>query len=1044
MDSPIVLEKAIEKAYSFIAKDYRSELAVCAKDKFADEGTNFSLWKIESLSYEEDENHIDKISNVYNVLAGTGATVFLFIRGGEKNEMYLGVKMPIDANAPGRAARSAKLHANELKAAFAGNFPGSRICDIDADVQREIIASIADKGPLGAGKAVCAVNGTPGMRAKHGEPFMQGMERFMDAMGGQRYSFLYIAESMTSEELEAEKLAYEDLYSQLSPFATCDVSMGESQTLSLTNSLGESISQSVGKSIQVSHGTSRGKTQGTSIKKNMLHGIWTDIFGGKSGGSVSVQDGENDSRSIGGNVNTGRVETQNEARTNASGRTSSRQIKFQNKYVQDMMEKLDATLKRIRTFEHVSAWRGGAYFIATSKPVAMQAALTYRALMSGGDSVLEPLCINSWVEDTAEDVVKALSSLNHPSFSMPKASANYGAKARTCTIVSGTDLALMMGMPLKSVEGVAVSRFVPFAREVQLLENVEAATPANSIALGQVFHMGATTKAEARMNLRNITEHIFITGTPGSGKSTTVYRIIDELASRNVKKRKGTGIKFLIIEPAKGEYKNVFGGREDVTVFTIGGKIGTFLAFNPFRFPEGTSVEVHISRIVDIFNACWQMYAAMPSILKRAIVRIYEDRGWDLVANKCYGPDPFPTFADLLEELPRVVEESEFSAELKGNYTGALVERVRDLTEGIEREIFLANNFVDEDRLLGENAIVDLSEGISDDARALIMGFLVLKMEERYKSLCGEKDMNLPLQHVTILEEAHCLLRKTSTAQSADGANVQGKAVQMITSAIRQMRTYGEGFIIVDQSPAALDESVMSCAGTKIVHRLPSVSDYTMVGRSMSLSEEQLPELSRLGTGVAAVIQGGWASCALVKIFPFGKERYKPCMEAARQAKGDTRETVAAIIKALLVVKCGKGENEVQWLQEPRRVKNMLEYVDSIANETVRKFLASNMETFVQKGFMPCWKMTEQSAMFDCIQKLLPSVRVAIPAIKDEKSADVEINKLRMRLRAYANFDGDEICENNVLSILICVNKNAANASSADVLARKIGPLRHR
>lgn len=1032
-----VLESAIEKAYSFIAKEYRSDLAVCAKGEICDSSTDFFLWQVDSLSYEEDENPIDKIGNVYNVLAGTGATVFLFIKGGEKSEMYLGAKVP------NKSARFAKMRAIELQAAFVGNFPGSRLREVDSAVQHKIIASITDKGRLRSQKVICAVNGTPGLRSKSGESFMQGMERLMDAMSGQEYSFLYIAESMTMREIEAEKLAYEDLYSQLSPFATCDMNIGESQTLSFTNSIGKSITRSVGESIQISHGTSTGETKGSAVKKNMVSAIWTDIVGGEGGESSSEQRGTQEGKAVATQVNDAEAVNENKSEAFAHGRSSSRQIKFQNKYVQDMMEKVDSTLKRIRTFEHVSAWRGGAYFIATSKPVAFQAAQTYRALMSGGDSVLEPLCVNSWVGDAAENVAKSLVSLRHPYFILPEGSANGGKQVRTCTVVGGADLALMMGMPQKSVVGISVSRFVPFSREVQLLEGAEFPTPENSIVLGNVSHMGVKTKAEARLNLQGITGHVFITGTPGSGKSTTVYRMIDDLTRHNVRGRKtDRKIKFLIVEPAKGEYKNVFGGRKDVTVFTVGGKIGTFLSFNPFCFPKGTNVKVHISSIVDIFNACWQMYAAMSSILKRAIVRIYEDRGWDLVANKCYGTDPFPTFVDLLSELPRVVDESEFSAEVKGNYTGALVERIRDLTEGIEREIFLGKTYVDEDLLLGENAIVDLSEGLSDDARALIMGFLVLKMKERYKSSCGEKDMNLPLQHVTILEEAHCLLRKTSMAQSADGANVQGKAVQMITSAIREMRTYGEGFIIVDQSPAALDESVMSCVGTKIVHRLPSVSDYTMVGRSMSLSEEQLPELSRLGTGVAAVIQGGWSGCVLVKVNPFSKDDYKSCIASHKDIKDDRREVLAKILKAFLVVKCRRGLEGIKKFKDKKTINAMREYVELLSDVSVRKFLMCNIDALSQKGFMPCWKASEQDILFDCIQKLFSSVRMSIPSIIDDKNAQYEIQKMRMRVRVYVDFKEDNVCENNLLAILINGHKTAANSSSVEIMMKNLHPFK--
>ena len=60
------------------------------------------------------------------------------------------------------------------------------------------------------------------------------------------------------------------------------------------------------------------------------------------------------------------------------------------------------------------------------------------------------------------------------------------------------------------------------------------------------------------------------------------------------------------------------------------------------------------------------------------------------------------------------------------------------------------------------------------------------------------------LQHITVLEEAHNLLRRTSTEQSQESSNLQGKSVEMLTNAIAEMRTYGEGFIIADQAPGLL------------------------------------------------------------------------------------------------------------------------------------------------------------------------------------------------------------------------------------------------
>ena len=126
--------------------------------------------------------------------------------------------------------------------------------------------------------------------------------------------------------------------------------------------------------------------------------------------------------------------------------------------------------------------------------------------------------------------------------------------------------------------------------------------------------------------------------------------------------------------------------------------------------------------------------------------------------------------------------------------------------------------------------------------------------------------MNSRLRHVTVLEEAHNLLRKTSAEQSQEGANLQGKSVEMLANAIAEMRTYGEGFIIADQAPGLLDMSVIRNTNTKIILRLPDEEDRKLVGKSAALKEAQIDELSKLPLGVAAVYQNEWPEAVLCKI----------------------------------------------------------------------------------------------------------------------------------------------------------------------------------
>ncbi|MBR3623973.1 MAG: ATP-binding protein, partial [Selenomonadaceae bacterium] len=94
----------------------------------------------------------------------------------------------------------------------------------------------------------------------------------------------------------------------------------------------------------------------------------------------------------------------------------------------------------------------------------------------------------------------------------------------------------------------------------------------------------------------------------------------------------------------------------------------------------------------------------------------------------------------------------------------------------------------------------------------------------------------------------------------------------MITNAIAEIRTFGEGFVIVDQAPNLLDTAAIRNTNTKIVLRLPEGSDRAVAGASMALSEKQIAELSKLPKGVAAIYQNEWQEAVLCKVDKFEKE----------------------------------------------------------------------------------------------------------------------------------------------------------------------------
>ena len=121
-------------------------------------------------------------------------------------------------------------------------------------------------------------------------------------------------------------------------------------------------------------------------------------------------------------------------------------------------------------------------------------------------------------------------------------------------MISGVELPILMGIPHKSVVGVTSVNSVAFGRNVFVKEQKDTS---RNIDIGAVYHMGEVFENNrVKLDLESLTAHCFITGSTGSGKSNTTYKIIDELISQK------NNVKFLVIEPAKGEYKLAFGGME--------------------------------------------------------------------------------------------------------------------------------------------------------------------------------------------------------------------------------------------------------------------------------------------------------------------------------------------------------------------------------------------------------------------------------------------------------------------------------------------------
>lgn len=910
--------------------------------KTLDVKTCIKLFQMKELTLKKGEDMLQKLSTVYHSSMALGCSLAVMIdvpADGAPADIYLGVRQN-----PGRQSidnRDLAISGDALEKGMKSNFPGSEVQELH---QEEIDALLEDdNGSFGSAQsAIASVSCVAALRDKsktEDKAFIQGIERFIDAMDGDAYTALFLAEPVTEETQAGIRNGYEELYSALSPFRKTTWSYTENESHAVmetfcsgtsdtvtdgtssgfsdeqgrntgfnfnagmnqgtTNTIGQShavtrlrlpskrtmVGVAAGASILALGAVaasavfppagaaivSAASTVGAAVKAGPLFGAVVPMVAGHETNGTAWSTARSIGKSMGFGMsrgyNTAHTDSSTVERSNAHstneqhsngttdthGTVRTQQIEVCNKAVEELLTRIDEQIKRTKESEDYGCYSCAAYFLSSRPSKALLAANTYRSLMIGEGSSVESGAANLWQDRASVTAMREyLKRFTHPVFARQLWENEADSLFYTAgTLVSGRELPMHLGLPTRSVHGLPIIEHAEFGRNVP----DEAMPDEDKMNLGKIYHMGKEEAAGLLLNRQAMASHTFITGSTGTGKSNAVYHLLDEIT-------KNGQTTFLVVEPAKGEYKNVFGNCTDVQVFGTNPRETPLLRMNPFAFPENIHILEHIDRLVEIFNACWPMYAAMPAVLKDAIERSYQKVGWDL-RNSESEKGVFPTFFDLLDILPGVIEESHYSKDTQSDYVGALCTRVKSLTNGIYGSVLCAEDALSDAEMFDQNVIVDLSRVGSMETKSLLMGILVMKLQEYRMCSSG---MNSRLRHVTVLEEAHILLRKTSAEQSQEGANLQGKSVEMLANAIAEMRTYGEGFIIADQAPGLLDMSVIRNTNTKIILRLPDEEDRKLVGKSAALKEAQIDELSKLPLGVAAVYQNEWPEAVLCKI----------------------------------------------------------------------------------------------------------------------------------------------------------------------------------
>ena len=604
---------------------------------------------------------------------------------------------------------------------------------------------------------------------------------------------------------------------------TTSETTGSNENHTLTYTTNNSITTGTNSSDTTNHSTSTGYTK----TENYSHT-------------------ENNSTTKGVNKNT------NYSLAKSTGENKS--IEYTNKFINEWLEYIDEILlNRLKYGKNKGLFNMGVYIFAKQKGTLTKLSNTIKALFSGVKENKAPLKS----KEISKQTLKYIQKFQLPYYKNQidiffKHKNTIHSKYNNLNWCSTNELSVIGGLPQKEVIGLSLKEEVEFGLNIKETDN--------KLLLGNLVKSGLVTDIEVNLDKDSLNKHIFITGVTGSGKTTTSQRI---LYSSNTP--------FLVIEPAKTEYRVLSKIDKTILIFTLGDdKIAPF-RLNPFEFLPNENITSRVDLIKANIEASFDMEAAIPQLIETALYRCYEEYGWDISTNENYkfnnpfddGVYAFPTLTDLIKQVEIVVNEQGFDERLKNDYIGSIKARLQGLLVGSKGVMLNTPRSIDFTQLLEKNVVLELEEIKNPAQKSLIMGFVLINLNEAIKQKYKEyKKQNKEFKHITLIEEAHRLLSKY---EAGDNPNKK-LGVETFADMLAEVRKYGESLIIADQIPNKLTPEVLKNTNTKIVHRLFASDDKEAIGNTMALIDEQKEFLSNLEVGKAIVFSSNFDKPLQVQI----------------------------------------------------------------------------------------------------------------------------------------------------------------------------------
>lgn len=544
------------------------------------------------------------------------------------------------------------------------------------------------------------------------------------------------------------------------------------------------------------------------------------------------------------------------------------QTAYLDKFAEYAEQLTDKHVTRMKEGRNLGYWNVGVYVLGKDRKDVATVNGMLRSVYAGSETYVEPIRLHILEENSgAMEIVRNrfnLIPLFDPSVPGMTEQTEWHIFGRhyqyLSTPMNTKELALATSLPKNDAPGLRfVKTAVRFANNPPVVDG-------ESITLGNVVNMGVKQNAKYVINHNDLVRHALVVGSTGSGKSCSCKRVVKEILEKDIPS--------LIIEPAKDDwvrwaikmneflpdekkFRIYMPGSEEFDGYPL-----QTLQLSPFE-PAGVKgakvdMTARCENLIALLNASLPSEDILPVLIDETVYAIYsvafreEFTGGGMVEQKSL----YPLLSSMGMMSKRVMKTKNYEAKVQSNLATCLETRFQYLTRGTRGKLLNVTKSTDYAELFDHPTIINISGISAARDKALIMSFLLLSLYEYRKSQYAydadyrRRAQENRLLHLTLIEEAHNVLLKPE----GNAANNPQKVVaDLFTNMLSEIRSYGQGMMIVDQYPTRLIPDAIKNTNYKIVHRLASPDDAQVMAASTALRPEQMALIPALGPGNAII-----------------------------------------------------------------------------------------------------------------------------------------------------------------------------------------------